>query len=166
MFRQIITLLYLGLFTISLISGCANTTTEKASKCTSKITAGNSSSKPENKPNAATHMPNQESGMRYIYDGAKNLIKITNADSSLYYFPGDTTTPTEYQGGTWFVIDPAVNSTQKKVSFNIDTKNGMKNAEIWINKYVSTKNQQNIIKSLYNQKGTKCTIYYEGHITN
>lgn len=130
--------------------------------------AGNSSTsstssivQPSGKPDTGTHMPNRKPGMRFVYDGGKNLIKITNADSSLYYFPGDVDTPEEYQGNTWFLIDPAVNPSQSGVAFNIDSADGMQNAKAWIAKHISKDKQNEIINSLKAQEGTKCTIYYE-----
>lgn len=127
----------------------------------SEDSAAISAVQPSGKPDAGTHMPNREPGMRFVYDGGRNLIKITNADSSLYYFPGDSDTPTAYQGSTWFVIDPAVNPSQKGVAFNIDTIDGMQNAQSWIKKHINTEKQHKIANSLQAQRGTKCTIYYE-----
>lgn len=114
---------------------------------------------------SVTHMPNRESGMRYIYDGGKALIKITNQDNSLYYFPADKDTPAEYKGGTWFVIDPAVNPSQKGVAFNIDTSEGMYQASSWVTRYVQPNKQKGIITSLKAQQGSKCMIYYEWAVT-
>jgi hypothetical protein len=135
-------------------SGTSSASTQKPADFSSGV-------QPSGKPDAGTHMPNLEPGMRLVYDGGKNLIKVTNADSSLYYFPGDTYTPAEYQGSTWFIIDPAVNPSQNGVAFNIDSADGMQSAQTWIAKHVSAGKQEEIVNSLRAQQGTKCTIYYE-----
>lgn len=125
------------------------------------VESTSSDTKSEVVTNRRSYMPNREPGMRYVYDGGKTLIKITNEDSSLYYFPGDSDTPTEYKGSTWFVIDPAVNPSQKGVAFNIDTSAGMENALSWVTKYVRSNKRKGIASSLKAQQGSKCTIYYE-----
>lgn len=116
---------------------------------------------PYGKPPAGTHMPNREPGMFLVYDSGNTLMKITNADHSLYYFPGDEDTPAEYRGSTWFVVGPDSDPAQEGEEFLIDSPDGMENAQKWIEAHVKSEMQKNILNSLQAQRGTQCTIYLE-----
>lgn len=114
---------------------------------------------------AGTHMPKMESGMRMVYDGAGDLMKITSADGSIYYFPEDDSTPAQYKGGTWFIwVDYSQSSEGREEAHNIDTARGMQGALRWIETHPGVKNPAALRRSLQIQQGTQTMIYYMGKL--
>jgi len=111
---------------------------------------------------SSTHMPKMEPGMRFVYDGVGDLMKITSVDSSIYYFPTDANTPPEYQNGTFFIYnDPEKDADGNGTSFiNIDIPEGLHRAQAWIEQHPKIKNQKELEASLNVQRGTKALIYY------
>lgn len=114
---------------------------------------------------AGTHIPRMESGMRMVYDGGGDLIKITSSDGSIYYFPTDDSTPDQYKGGTWFIwVDYAKSSKGQEEAYNIDTAAGMHGAFKWIESHPGIKDPSGLKQSLNLQRGTQILIYYMGKL--